>query len=1035
MLQVRSGEGALVALMIGIAFAASVGAGIAAPGVEALFYARFGVEFLPSMYIVLGGVTLITSLFMTALLARVDRRRFYLGLPLTMASLLLAARLALVTDLTWFYAALWLALYVFLLLQSLFVWGLASLVCDARQAKRLFPLFGVGGIIGMALGSLLTRPLVGRVGTENLVLAWVIGLCLSFALAYRLVTTQEVRLESRAARRRQPPILKQIGEGFSNVRASSLLSWIALSAVTFAILYYALSFPFATAVSEQFGDEETIAAFLGTFQGLATGAAVLASLFLANRLYARFGFMTVILVYPIIYLLGFATVAVSASFVYLVMFRFAQVFWSEGVFYGAVQAVFNVVPADKREQSRTFITGVANQLGISLAGVMLFFSQRTLQTRDIYLIGLAAAVATIFFIWQARRAYGPAVVAALRAGHAQVFYSDERPFGGFQQDAVAVSAAIASIHSQDITERRIAAEILGNLSLPEGTQAMVEALDDPDATVRAAIVRALGRTGATAALLEVAAGLEDGDPEVRLQAVIALRQLAPYPRGLEVTLEPLLDDPDPAVRSHVAATLLHMGPNERAEAMLRAMTVGEGDGDIGVRMSALEALAYWGSDQAFELAVTGLKDPSPAVRRASATVVARIDSEACIVPLTYALGDEDELVRDAAATALGNIGLPALDMVVAALGNAKIEDGALLALQRLPARSAEATVRNFASHQAETALRYHNLWLQCVAWKTQQANSVESAGGRNLLAADKWDLLADSLQGRARRHAIKALNAVAVLGNTKAITLAIEDVDSDDAGQRANAIETLDAIGDSKIVRPLLPLWEPAEPGATDGSRDDWLINVLTDADSWIRACAAFAAAGLKDQAISSRLAEMAQSDPDALVRQCAQVRPDGGGKMDTVNALSTVERVLFLRRVQLFEKLPPEDLQQIAAVAEEMTFGDGETIATQGEPGIMLYIIVSGEILVTNVDDAGQEIELGRRQPGEYVGEMAIISDEVRMATLTAVGPVRTLSISQNQFKEILRFRPEVALAVMAGLTQRLREQMHPATTVVESR
>ena len=97
--------------------------------------------------------------------------------------------------------------------------------------------------------------------------------------------------------------------------------------------------------------------------------------------------------------------------------------------------------------------------------------------------------------------------------------------------------------------------------------------------------------------------------------------------------------------------------------------------------------------------------------------------------------------------------------------------------------------------------------------------------------------------------------------------------------------------------------------------------------------------------------------------------------------------------------------------------------IAEQGEPGDILYIIVSGEVVVSTVDEAGQMVELGRRQSGEYVGEMAIISDEVRMATLTAAGAVRTLCINQRQFKEILRLRPEVALAVMAGLSQRLRE------------
>lgn len=1033
-LQIRPGEGALVAMMTGMMFAAFAGMAIAAPGIEALFYARFGVEFLPVMYIILGLVAPIASLGMTGLLARVDRRRFYPAMPLAMALALLGARFILLADLTWFYAVLWLALNVFWVLQSLFAWGMASLVCDARQAKRLFPLFGVGSIVGLALGSFLTRLLVGLVGTENLVLAWVLGLGVALVLALRLMTSQELHLEGSIARRGRPGMLAQVGQGFSSVRRSTLLRWIASSAVLFAVLYFALAFPFAAAVSEQFGDEEAIAAFLGTFTGLSTGVAVLASLFLANRLYARIGFMAVILVLPVIYLAGFSILAVASSFAALVIFRFAQILWLSGLFEGALQATFNVIPADRREQSRTFITGVANQLGISLAGVMLFFGQRALDTRHIYLIGAIAALLTIVLIWQARRAYGPAVVAALRAGHAQVFYSDERPFGGFQQDAVAVSAAIAAIHSRDVTERRIAADILGNLALPETTQAMIAALDDPDASVRAAILKAIGRSQEAPAMLEVAAALQDVDAEVRLQAVIALRQLAPYPRGLRAQLAPLLGDPAPAVRSHVAASLLSLGPDQQAESLLQAMTAGEGDIGLSARLSALEALVYWGSERAFELAASGLKDPSPAVRRTSAIVMAQIDAEACLVPLTYALGDEDKIVREAVATALGHIGPPAVKMVVAALGNSKMEDGALLALQRLPARSAARAVGDFAGRQVGKALHYHGLWLSCRAWQAERVTSLDAARRSDQLAAEKWNLLADSLHGRAHRHGVKALNAMAVLGNTTAIVLAIEDLDSKDPDQRANAIETLDAVGDPQIARPLLPLWEVVDVQSPAGVTAEWLMTALTDDSAWIRACAASAASGSADPEIAARLKEMAQSDPDRLVRECALAgRPDGGPTMESVRTLSAVERVLFLRRVRLFADLPADDLRQIASVAEEMTFEDGTTLARQGEPGDMLFIIISGEIVVTAAGESGKRVELGRRQAGDYVGEMAIISDETRMATLTAVGSVRALCISQKQFREILRLRPEVGLAVMAGLSRRLREQLESGPIVAE--
>ena len=144
---------------------------------------------------------------------------------------------------------------------------------------------------------------------------------------------------------------------------------------------------------------------------------------------------------------------------------------------------------------------------------------------------------------------------------------------------------------------------------------------------------------------------------------------------------------------------------------------------------------------------------------------------------------------------------------------------------------------------------------------------------------------------------------------------------------------------------------------------------------------------------------------------------------MDTLDTLSTMEKVLFLQQVPLFAGLPPKDLVQIASVTGERAFSDGAIIAEQGETGDVLYIIVSGEILVSTLQDGDSQVELGRRQPGEYVGEMAIISDEVRMARLSALGEVRTLCINRREFREILHHRPEASQAVIDTLSKRLRE------------
>ena len=94
-----------------------------------------------------------------------------------------------------------------------------------------------------------------------------------------------------------------------------------------------------------------------------------------------------------------------------------------------------------------------------------------------------------------------------------------------------------------------------------------------------------------------------------------------------------------------------------------------------------------------------------------------------------------------------------------------------------------------------------------------------------------------------------------------------------------------------------------------------------------------------------------------------------------------------------------------------------------------MLFRSVSGEVRVVAAGGDGQALELARRTPGEYVGEMAILSQEPRMASLVASGGVRTLCIDQKQFEGILRERPETSLAVIQVLCARLRERQ-PASS-----
>jgi cyclic nucleotide-binding protein/HEAT repeat protein len=310
-------------------------------------------------------------------------------------------------------------------------------------------------------------------------------------------------------------------------------------------------------------------------------------------------------------------------------------------------------------------------------------------------------------------------------------------------------------------------------------------------------------------------------------------------------------------------------------------------------------------------------------------------------------------------------------------------------------------LREYASGQAARAARYHELW-----------RGVPSGRDGRLV------LVADALLDRARSHGLNALRAVASFGDRAAIEVALENLGSRDPEQRANSLETLDAVGDPQLIRPLLMLWDTPPRPTRNGS--DVLTALLRDADPWLRACAAFAARTIDDPRMAVTLRELARSDGDPLVREAAAEK--GDGTVETLSTLSTMERVLFLRKVRLFADLAPPDLKQVAEIASEHLYPDGEMIADQGEAGDEMHIVVSGEIRVILTRDERAE-DVARRTPGEYVGEMAILSQEPRMASLVSSGEVRTLSIDRRRFERILRERPDASLAVMRVLCDRLRE------------
>jgi len=130
-----------------------------------------------------------------------------------------------------------------------------------------------------------------------------------------------------------------------------------------------------------------------------------------------------------------------------------------------------------------------------------------------------------------------------------------------------------------------------------------------------------------------------------------------------------------------------------------------------------------------------------------------------------------------------------------------------------------------------------------------------------------------------------------------------------------------------------------------------------------------------------------------------------------------------MLRSVPLFASFSEEPLRLLATVVTRRSVTRGTMIMAAGDPTDSLYIVLSGRLKVMMSDADGKEVILTIIGPGEFFGEMGLIDDAPRSASVVAIEPCELLAITRRDFKKCLAENFEMSMAVMRGLVRRLRE------------
>ena len=126
--------------------------------------------------------------------------------------------------------------------------------------------------------------------------------------------------------------------------------------------------------------------------------------------------------------------------------------------------------------------------------------------------------------------------------------------------------------------------------------------------------------------------------------------------------------------------------------------------------------------------------------------------------------------------------------------------------------------------------------------------------------------------------------------------------------------------------------------------------------------------------------------------------------------------KIELLKRVPLFAGCSKKELARVATLADEIDFRPGKRLIREGEPGREFFILVDGSAEISRkgkpIDTAG---------PGDFFGEMALLADQPRNATVTTTSDVDALVVTARSFRDLIGDSPLIALKVMRAVAERL--------------
>jgi len=1033
---------------------------------ETTFLKRYGIEYLPIVNMLNSIATFALTGILAVFMARLPGPRLLAYLFIFCGAIVTVIRFLIPHGFALVYPALFMLKSQFELLQALLFWNLANDIFNTRQSKRIFPLLTAGGVIGLIAGSFGTPYMAQVFQLDNLLFIYlattVLGALVIKGMSIHLPLL--IRSEKRSPKTTETsPLSVAFKKVLPLIRQSTLVKIVLILTFMPNVAIPIMNYQFNFAVDAYFATESGMIEFFSYFRGVLNIISLIILLFV-GRLYSSFGLPVALMFHPLNYIIAFLAFLMRFDIFSAMYARMSTNILRSTINMPANSILIGLFPESYRAMVRPFLRGTVVRAALFLGSGLILLSVNHFHPRYLSLVALPFVLVWAVTPFYLKKRYASILANLVSRNMLDLKSLEEQNLGNlFKKDKAGEELTQAFLNARG-EDALWYARLLKNLDVQNIDQLIVQVIAAQDTQTQIQLLDMLSDQAGPESVKILQSLLDPDKPRLMVAVLKTLKRIAlGYTDIPDPGLKTFIHSPHPEVRGQ-AAGCLYMREPEATRATIDAwldaesadqrrsgvIAAGETESaahttkleymladsaNKGLAADILRALAKMNRPGLNTLALPYLDHPETRVRHAALEVI-EIRDEVLLKRIINHLGDSDEAIVELAKEKIKTAPYINGQTLIEALSrpNRRLRESVFELLESLDIKNLDLI--RFTRQSLQRAY----IGLAKIAALEKWPESKEKAlliehlyQKKNLLLENTFRILAIHYQDSRMRTVFRGLFS----NNTR---------------HRANSIELLSDIMDKKLFNMFVPLIEGdglARALAAgkkffrlppfDSDEKQLFAAMLFDPD-WVEGVLALR--GLDHYPETARahasLVRGLKSSSNPHIRQMAtyiETKYLAGvdAKEQIMDSeLGVSEKILLLKNIAIFSSLTVSELGAIATVTEEIDYPEGERVITEGEPGEKVFLIIEGEVAVCKGHEENKQIKLDTMSDGDYFGEMALFEETERSATIRTQKPSRFLVLHKQEFNELVREYPGIALRICTVLSHRLRN-LHEKITRAE--